>query len=268
MKLLKVGYDEIREQIKGLYKSKYDSTNYIYLLQDSSHVKVEIRKKEKALSRVLSGIQVSWAEESIKRLFYEPNLFSNSQRNYLLDQSALDQRWYKTLHLAFCIAYDLVSLGDSNCIDVKLNANRANLGDDIVDHYFELRDIIKDLLTPNFEIRNKVQHGEWEYAFQPSKSKTYSQELTNKLNKENIITTTSRFTIVNTLYEMLVSLVRFRSNAFTLDSMQTPFEYHYKDNINKIRAEAIKIDNSNLESFILEIVNREIRGESYRNSSK
>lgn len=269
IKLLKIGFDEIRDRIKNIYKIKNNSGEFIYSFPEINSEKVELRKTEKSLSRILSGIQVSWAEESIKRLLYEPNLFTDIQRDYLLELPALDQRWYKTLKIIFCIAYDLVPMGDEICntIEVHSRSVRNNIGDELVDQYKELKSIIKDFLVPNFSIRNKVQHGEWEYAFWPQFSKEFSLEITEKISRENIVTTTSRYTLVNAFYQMLVDLGRFKSNSFAIDSMLTPFEYFYKNYIRKIKFEMEKISNPNLEKFIEDIVNKEIRGISYRIAS-
>lgn len=53
IKLLKIGFDNIRDQIKTLYKSQNKDGNYIYSLSDTDQEKIKIRKIEKALSRVL-----------------------------------------------------------------------------------------------------------------------------------------------------------------------------------------------------------------------
>lgn len=265
MKLLKIGFDEIRNQLKNIYKSKSVNDEYIYALSDIHPVKVSTRKVEKSLSRIISGIQVSWAEESIKRLLYEENLLTEVQRNYLLDRPALDQRWLKALHIVFCIAYDLVPTADEKCETVQIEDERANLGDELVDQYLELKSIITTFLSPNFSIRNKVQHGEWEFAFE-SDSKLFSANKTAKVNHENIITTTSRYTLVNAFYNLIVDLARFKSNSFALDSMLTPFEFFYPSYMKKIRFETTKISNPMLEDFILQTVEKEIRGNQYRST--
>ncbi len=265
MKLLKIGFDNIRNQIKDLYKSKDKTDNYIFTLSDAESNKINLRKVEKSLSRILSGIQVSWAEESIKRLLYERNLFSDRQREYLIERPALDQKWYETLKIVFSIAYDLVPVGDEICSTVRIERERRNLGNELVDQYLELRKIITDHLVPNFSIRNKVQHGEWEYAFRPKYSEEFSQDITDMLNGENIVTTTSRYTLVNSIYQMIVDMGRFKSNRFALDSMLTPFEYFYPRYIKKISYEVVKIGNSEIEIFVNEIIEREKRGKNYRN---
>lgn len=266
IRLLKIGFDEIRNQIKNIYLSKNKTGEFIYILSETDSQKIEKRKLEKSLSRILSGIQVSWAEESIKRLLYEKNLLNDVQRNYLLELPALDQRWYKTLKIIFCIAYDLVKSNDEICKDVNISQEKNNLGHDIVSNYSNLQKLITDFLVPNISIRNKVQHGEWEFAFKPSFSKEFSSELTMKLNNENIITTTSRYTLVNAMYQMIVDLARFKSNSFALDSMQTPFEYFFKRYLRKINFEIHKISNSELDEYINESINREIRGIQHKNN--
>ncbi|WP_016775723.1 hypothetical protein [Anaerophaga thermohalophila] len=264
IKLLKIGFDNIRNQIKDLYKSKDKNDNYIFTLSNFDSNKINTRKIEKSFSRILSGIQVSWAEESIKRLLYERNLFSDRQRDYLIKRPALDQKWYETLKIVFSIAYDLVPVGDEICSTVRIDRERRNLGNELVDQYLELRRIITDHLVPNFSIRNKVQHGEWEYAFKPKYSAEFSHDITDMLNGENIVTTTSRYTLVNSIYQMIVDMGRFKSNRFALDSMLTPFEYFYPKYIKKISYEVVKIGNSEIEKFINEIIEREKRGENYR----
>ena len=266
MRSLNLGYGEIRKQIKNLYTSTNKLQEHLFNLADNNPEKIEIRKLEKSLSRILSGIQVSWAEESIKRLLYEKNLLTDTQRDYLIERPALDQKWYKTLKIVYCIAYDLVPSNDDLCLQVNINHQRNDLGDELVNQYFDLKRIITKHLVPNFSIRNKVQHGEWEFAFKPRFSKEYSQELTDKISHENIITTTSRYTLVNSLYQMMVDLGRFKSDSFALDSITTPFEYFYDNYIKKIDFEVEKITNPEVEHFISDIVQKNIRGIEYRNN--
>lgn len=264
IKSLKIGFDYIRSQIKVLYHRKNSNTDYIYTLNNNNPDKIRLRRIEKSLSRILSGVQVSWAEECIKRLLYEKGLFTDNQRTYLIEQPALDQKWYATLKVVFCIAYELVPPHDETCNTVRIERERRNLGDELVDHYLELRAIITDHLVPNFSIRNKVQHGEWEYAFMPKYSAEFSQDITDKITNENVVTTTSRFTLVNAIYQLIVDLGRFKSNRFALDSMLTPFEYFYVGYIKKINFEVSKIQSPNLQLFINEIVEKEQRGLQYK----
>ncbi|WP_295232428.1 hypothetical protein [Sediminibacterium sp.] len=266
IKLIKIGFDHTYNQIKALYRKQNKAGDYIYGLSDIDPEKKSIRKTEKALSRILSGIQVSWAEESIKRLLYEKNLLIDSQRTYLITRTALVEKWYSSLKILFCIAYDLVPTNDPTCMTVNIESERHNLGDELVDQYLELKRLITDFLTPNFTIRNKVQHGEWEFAFKPKFSEEYSQNLTDTVNHENLVTTYSRFTLVNAFYQMLVDLGRFKSNSFALDSITTPFEYFYYRYMLKIKFEINKILNPQLDDFIEEIVKRNLRGHSYKQS--
>jgi hypothetical protein len=88
--------------------------------------------------------------------------------------------------------------------------------------------------------------------------------MTNIVNSENIITTTSRYTLVNAIYQMIVDLGRFKSNSFALNSMMTPFEYFYNDYIKKINFEVIKINHPELDNFIVDYIDKEKRGQQYR----
>ena len=262
IKLIKVGFNEIRNQIKSLYKRKSSRGDFIYLRSNADPEKLALCKLEKSYYRILSGMQVSWAEESIKRLWYERGLFTDSQREYLLNVSPLDQKWFKTLKLVFCISYDLVPLGDEICEGVYIKRRHVNLNNGLISKYDSLRSVISEQLVPNFNIRNKVQHGEWVAAFRPKNSAVYSHELSVKVDGENIVTTSSRFTIVNALYQMLVDMGRFNSNNFSLDSTSRPFEYFFSKYMRKIVFEVEKISNPNLDAFIDDIVQRASRGEN------
>lgn len=249
MKSLKIGFDQVHNQIKSLLRSTNKNGDIIYLLAPNDPIKIELLEKEVALSRILSGIQVSWAEESIKRLFYEGNLFTDGQRDHLLNKKALDQKWYESLLLVFSIAYDLITPGDELCRTVKVKSQKRNLGNDLVNQYAEMRKVILEHLIPSFNIRNKVQHGEWKFAFEPPISDVFSQDLTFSLGRENIVTTTARFHIVNTFYTMLVDMGRFKSNAFKIDSIQTPFEYFYSRYMAKIIHQVKIIQNPHIDQF-------------------
>ena len=264
MRLIKIGFDTIRQQIKDLYKRRNQTGNHIYLFDDSNEEKIALRMAETALSRVLSGIQVSWAEEGLKRLLYENDVFSEDQRRYIIRTTALDQKWINCFHIVFCIAYDLVLNTQPACEMVDINDQRGNLGDDLVNQYFRIKGIINKYVIPSFSIRNKVQHGEWVFAFKPKFSEEFSENITNEIQQENIVTTTSRFVLVNAVYQMIVDMARFKSNAFALDSMQTPFEYYYQANIRKILFEMKKIKTSELDDYVSEMIHRELRGEARR----
>lgn len=264
MKSLKIGYDEMRNQIKLLYTSTDKNGNLIYQLDNTDIKKIELRKKEKAFSRILSGIQVSWAEESLKRLLYEKDLFTDTQRNYILKRPLIE-KWLETFKIIFCIAYDLMPINDEFCSQFDIKKERKNLGKELVGQYQLLRKVISKNLTPNFAIRNKVQHGEWEFAFEAPISEIFSQDLTDKINRENIITTSSRYLIVNSVYNMIVDLGRFRSDSFKLDTITTPFEYFFERYLKKINFEIEKIEYCDLDNFIDDIVQKEFRGLEYRN---
>ncbi len=63
---------------------------------------------------------------------------------------------------------------------------------------------------------------------------------------------------------MIVDLGRFKSNSFAIDSIMTPFEYFYSNYIKKIKFEVTKMDNPDLENFISELINKEKRGQQYK----
>jgi hypothetical protein len=109
-----------------------------------------------------------------------------------------------------------------------------------------------------------VQYGEWKNAFKPKYSAEFWQDLTDKLNKGNIITTTARQNRVNAFYQLLVDLGRFKSDRFALNSIITPFECFYPHYIRKIQSEVKTISRTDLAKYIEDKIAKEEHGEQYK----
>ena len=65
-----------------------------------------------------------------------------------------------------------------------------------------------------------------------------------------------------------MDLGRFKSDSFAIDSITTPFEYFYSNYMKKIRFEVNKVTNSDIENFILDIIDKEKRGNAHRERNK
>lgn len=256
----------IKENLKSSFKSEFSEGNYTLKQNFTDKKRIRLIKNIRSYNRILLGLLASWSDESIRRLFYEPKVFSDTQIDFLLDKSrSLEQKWAFALKIAFLKANALIPAGNETCVGVRINRrNFRTLSPDLINKYNEIETLIKDFLIPSFNIRNKVQHGEWIAAFKPPDSKIYSADLTKSIFKENIITISSRIIIFNSVYQMIIDLARFTSNNFKIDNTTTPFEYFYTQHIKKINHEKAKIISSAINKYIDYLIIKNENGKVYR----
>lgn len=264
-KSLENAIDLIKLNIKNSYREEISDGNYTINQIFTDKKRIKLTENIRSYNRILFGLLVSWSDESIRRLFYEPNVFTDTQIDFLIGNRALEQKWTFALKIAFLKANGLIPAGNETCVRVTINSmNFRTLSPDQLRKYIEIKELIEDFLIPSFNIRNKVQHGEWIAAFRPPDSKNYSSELTKRIFKENIVTISSRIVIFKSVYQMIVDLARFSSNNFKLDSTTTPFEYFYSQHIKKINHEKSKILHSELNKFINDLIVKKENGKRYR----
>ena len=267
-KSLENAIDLIKENLRTSFKKEITDGNYIIKQNFTDSKRVKLIENIRSYNRILLGLLASWSEESIRRLFFEPNVFTDTQIDFLLDRSrSLEQKWTFSLKIAFLKANGLIPVGKETCVGVNINSrNFSTLSPDLISKYDEIETLIKDFLIPSFNIRNKVQHGEWIAAFKPPDSKIYSPDLTKSIFKENIVTISSRIIIFNSVYQMIIDLARFSSNNFKIDPTTTPFEYFYNQHIKKINHEKSKIVSSDINKYIDDLISKNENGKAHRNA--
>ncbi|MFW6282371.1 MAG: hypothetical protein ACOC1O_06280 [bacterium] len=254
----------IKEDIKNSYRKECADDEYIIKSKFDNKRRKDLINNIRSYNRILFGLMVSWSDESIRRLFYERDVFSENQIDYLLTNKPLEQKWKLALKISFCKAYNLIPSNNENCSGLSIRNLRSTLTTGLIDKHEYIKELIINFLIPAFDIRNKVQHGEWIAAFRPPYSKEYDRELTSIIFKENIVTINARMIIFNSVYQMIIDLARFRSGDFKIDPSLTPFEYFYNQHINKIEDQVNKIRNPELNKYIETLIAKKQRGKKYR----
>jgi len=219
---------------------------------------VEIKKAKRYVliqSRILSGLIVSWSEQIIKRLFYEPNAFSDVQIQKLHELN-LQQKWEFALKVAFCKAYNVGNPSAAplfNGIDIE---NQTNVSRTARDRYKHTMDLINDELLPAINIRNKVQHGEWIKAFSPPNSLFFSPNLTGEINRENIIILQTKINQFQAIYQLIHDLAAGNS--------ATTFERDFDRNYKRIESNRHLLRIKTVEKYKQDIIGRYERGVDWK----
>lgn len=209
-------------------------------------------------TRILSGLIVSWSENVIKRLFYEPNAFSNIQIEKLHGLN-LQQKWEFALKVAFCNAYNVPNphnrpLFNQINIDLQSTVPRSAR-----DKYLHIKNLITDELIPAISIRNKVQHGEWIKAFSPPNSLEFSRDLTREVNRENVVMLQTKINQFKAIYQLIHDLAVFKAG----NNIVT-FERDFDKNYARIEHNRKLANGRNLQNYINDIIIRYERGLSWK----
>lgn len=270
VKMIEEGIITLEEQIKENILKQFTAS--------SVAVKTRFERKEDINNRILVGLVISWCEVVIKRLFYEPNAFTDEQINMMHQQSSLEQKWRLALKLAFYKAFSVAPYSNTNPLFTNINPSiTTNLTQQVLDKYNDVRSMIGNDLVPAIDLRNKVQHGEWEYAFKPApkvslpaipQSPQFKQDLTDNVKSQNILTVRFRMNQVKGLYKLIHDLATFTHYGnFKLDNSTIPFVYFFNQNYNKIVSNRISIINIDMLKYKQDLYEKYLRGEQHKNQN-
>jgi hypothetical protein len=144
-----------------------------------SYIARENKDGEFLYTRLLSLTLVIWAETRIYKVVYEENAFSIDERKAIIEAPTLEAKWITALNISICKAYHLSPINDSEVISQKLSFTPR-------ERYKELIRIINIYLARLIQIRNKLAHGQWFYAFNTDHTKV-SPDITKLIRNDTII---------------------------------------------------------------------------------
>ncbi|TBV26518.1 hypothetical protein DMZ43_05470 [Meridianimaribacter sp. CL38] len=140
------------------------------------YISMEQESKVYKYTKILSYLVTCWSEVRILKLTYEDNAFSQSEIGIIINSGTLADKWKNALKIAVCKAYNLNPTVDFVSLLPFTPKSR----------YLEIHHLIESDLLPSIEIRNRIAHGQWKYAFTNDLRNTNTQ-LTGHLRQENIV---------------------------------------------------------------------------------
>lgn len=271
VKMIEEGFKAIEKIIKDKFlQLKAPENNGI-----SNQIENEIS----IFNRILTGIVISWSEVVIKRLLYEPNAFEEEQIKLIHQQNGLEQKWRLALKLAFYKAFRVSPYNNTNPLFSGINIQLSTiLTQDKLDKYNSVRDAISIDLVPAIDLRNKVQHGEWVNSFKPARRErlptipnlpSFDQDLTDKVNNQNLLTLKNKINQVKALYKLIHDLAAFTHYGnFKLDNASTPFEKFFNQNYNRIISNRRLLLEINLDNYKEDLYQKYLRGLAKKEENK
>jgi hypothetical protein len=264
VKLIEHSITLLQNNIKESYINEYNIDRLA--MEDSLKFirKSECIKNRDAYVKLLIGIVASWSEELLKRLLYEKDGFKNEQIKYIHLLKDARQRWLTIFKVSFCNPFYIYNVGDPLFSAITDPEKEKNIKKSARLKYGEVKTLIEEEIFPIIDLRNKVQHGEWLYAFEPPNSINHSSELTGLIRRENIRSIQTKIKDITTIYKMIKDVVTYNNKEFTLDKKSTPFEHFFDINCHSIEHNKENLYYLNEKVYRQKIVDNYVRGERWR----
>lgn len=198
-------------------------------------------------TKILSQLVNSWAEVRVLKLVYEKGGFNVSERNRIIKCSNPLERWKMALTIAFCKAYGIPNPKKISYVSTPITPRTR---------YQELVKLLTNDLMESSQLRNRVSHGQWSYAFD-SDLLGINESLTRMLRQENIV-------------KLQLRLKMFTSLAQTIHDLavsKSAFERDFDANYRKIEEQKRNFHNRSYEDYREKMISKRKRGIRKRQKS-
>ena len=149
-----------------------------------------------AFMRLYALLLGTWAECRLRKLIYEPQGFTDTERETIQAESTQLKQWQKAVEVAFRRQYQIP---------------KAILSASVLSHSAYSRfDTLSKMLTNDLgsiiELRNKLAHGQWYYPLN-SEGNDIAQEQMDALRIENLLSLQFKKTLLESLSSAIHDLV-------------------------------------------------------------
>lgn len=166
-------------------------------------------KTADALTKTTMLLLGAWAENRLRKLAFEPNGFSEHEREMVGAATSQIDSWKKAIEIGFRKRYHVPRADLNTSLPVTARS-----------HYQTLIVILDDNLKPIIEIRNKLAHGQWSRTLNNAND-DFSQEMMSRISTENALTVKFKKRLLNYLAQLIHDLVAGNA-AFERD-----FDLHF-----------------------------------------
>lgn len=165
--------------------------------------------------RLYSFLLGAWFETRLKKLLFEPNGFSESDRDKIKYIDNQYDKWIEVIELAFRKKYNVPS--------AKLSG--TTLPFSTFARYKELNDIFSADIKSIIEIRNKLAHGQWIYPFNSTEDDIENGKY-QLISNENLLSLQFKKKIIFYLCQIIHDLV------VSKPTFERDFDKHYSNVVN------------------------------------
>lgn len=210
-------------------------SNIQLVLRNSIAIKDNI--SERIHTNILSQLIANWTEVQLYKLLEEKDyrrgfrIFDDNEKQNILISRSIADKWKMALKISMCKSISINTQSDSVFLESKLSPTERF-------RYKSLLECIDNDLLNSYQIRNRIAHGQWKYAFNDDLSQ-FSADLTAKLRKENIV-------VLQLRQKLLISFcLLIREAAISPRTFKRDFDKHFQ----KIEDQKNNIHNRNYQKY-------------------
>jgi hypothetical protein len=269
IKLIEHSIDLLQRNIKDSYIDEYNIGQSSFNDDLKNKKKILCIEDREAYVRLLVGVVVSWSEELLKRLLYEKNGFEDEQIIRIHKLKDARQKWLTIFKVSFCSSFFTYDLNDPLYTKIKNPESESKIKTTTKLRYQEVKSLIENEIFPTIDLRNKVQHGEWLFAFEPPFSLKYDPNLTGLIRKQNIRVIQTKINDITAIYKMIKDIVTYdNKNIFSLNKKSTPFEYFFDINCHRIEHNKENLKYLNEQGFKKKIIDNYVKGQMWKTKKR
>jgi len=211
------------------------------------YISIEQEYNVYVYTKILSHLINTWAEVRILKLIYEHDAFQQTEISSILNCNTLEEKWTMALNYAFMKSY---SISDINKIlDISTPYTPRT-------RYMALIDIIHNELLESYQVRNRIAHGQWKYAFNKELTGINS-DLTRKIRTENILMLQYKLSMFKSLAQIIHDLAISKPT----------FERDFDTNYNNIERQKKYYHNHDYQDYVKKRVEKKKRGIARRKAN-
>jgi len=207
-----------------------------------NYISTDKKREVDAYTRLLSHLVNMWSEIRLLKLVHERSVFSDLERDQILSIDNLKERWHEALDKSLRKAY---GISPSNPIKTTNISATARF------RYEALETIIEQDLLESSQVRNRIAHGQWKYAFNDDYT-NLNPDLTLKIQQENIVKLQMR----KKLFEGLSQLVH------DLALSRPTFERDFDKNFRLVEEQQRNLHKRNYDKYVVNMIAKYQRGKA------
>lgn len=269
IKLIEHSIGLLQRNIKDSYIEEYVISQLSLTSPLKEKRQNQCTQNREAYVRLLIGVVVSWSEELLKRLLFEKEGFKEEQIIRIHQLKDARQKWLTIFKVSFCSSFFPYDQNDPLFTKINKLESESIIKRSTRLKYQEVKTLIEDEIFPAIDLRNKVQHGEWLFAFEPPYSIKFAQDLTGQIRKQNIRTIQTKINDITTIYKMIKDVVTYDTNSiFSLNEKSTPFEHFFDINCHRIEHNKENLNYLNEKVYRQRIIDNFLKGEAWKEKNK
>ena len=187
-------------------------------------------------TRILAQLVNSWIEVRLFKIINEEYAFTDREIRDILANKSLNEKWKCALTSSYLKAYNVKSSDKIN--DIR---------------YSTLISLIASEILGSNQLRNKLAHGQWKYAFNGNVT-SINQKMTNKILNENIMKLQIKMNIFRYISQIIHDL------AISKPTFERDFNTYY----NRIRENQQQYDNKDFAKWKKNLISKQEKGKNLK----